>query len=109
MRYRNLEPPYDPHSMGTVLKWAVADKLLGRRRRSPRKAAVPVVEPDRALIRSGDPSLTWVGHATWSIRLGRRSIATDPVWSTSIGPGITRNVAPGLSLEEAAPDVVLVS
>lgn len=70
---------------------------------------MPVVQPDRALLASDAPSLTWVGHATWLVRLGGVSIVTDPVWSERLGPGIRRNVAPGLSLEEAAPDVVVVS
>lgn len=53
--------------------------------------------------------MTWVGHATWLLRLGGQSILTDPVWSESLGPGITRNVRPGIALEEAAPTVVVVS
>lgn len=109
MKYRNLEPPHYPHSIRTVLQWAVGDKLLGRRRSAPKRAEVPVTRPDLGLIQSGAPSLTWVGHATWLVRLGGRAIVTDPVWSERLGPGIRRNVAPGLSLEDAAPDVVLVS
>ena len=110
MRYRNLEPPYEPHPMSTVLKWAVGDKLAGRRRSSPdRYPEMRVVEPDRGLLASGAPSLTWVGHATWLVRLGGQSVLTDPVWSQSLGPGITRNVRPGISIEEAAPSVVVVS
>jgi hypothetical protein len=37
-----------------------------------------VVEPDHELISSGAPSLTWVGHATWMVRLGGQTILTDP-------------------------------
>ncbi|HEY8926721.1 MAG TPA: MBL fold metallo-hydrolase [Polyangia bacterium] len=110
MRYRNLEPPYDPQPLSRVLKWAVGDKLRGKRRRSPKRfPEMKVVEPDRALLASDAPSLTWVGHATWLIRLGGHNILTDPVWSESLGPGITRNVRPGISLDEARPSVVLVS
>jgi L-ascorbate metabolism protein UlaG (beta-lactamase superfamily) len=110
MRYRNLEPPYEPQPLSRVLKWAVGDKLRGKRRRSPKRfPEMKVVEPDHALLASDAPSLTWVGHATWLIRLGGHSILTDPVWSESLGPGISRNVRPGISLEEARPSVVLVS
>jgi hypothetical protein len=35
VRYRNMEPPFEPHSLSTVLKWAVADRLRGKRRKSP--------------------------------------------------------------------------
>jgi L-ascorbate metabolism protein UlaG (beta-lactamase superfamily) len=108
MRYRNLEPPHEPQSMGAVLKWALVDRVAGRRRRSPRRAEVPCVAPDLARIDQA-PSLTWVGHATWLVCMAGQRVVTDPVWSTSIGPGITRNVAPGVALEQAAPSVVLVS
>jgi len=110
VRYRNLQPPFEPHALSTVLKWAVGDKLRGKRRRSPaRFPGMKVVEPDQPLLASGAPSLTWVGHATWMIHLGGQTILTDPVWSTSLGPGITRNVRPGVELETVAPTVVLVS
>lgn len=108
-RYRNTEPPYDPRGFGEVFKWAVGDRLTGRRRRAPRRAEVPVVEPDRALIDSDRPSLTWVGHATWLIRMAGHRVVTDPVWSQSLGPGLGRNVPPGLPLADARPDVVLIS
>ena len=110
MRFRNLEPPYEPQPLSRVLKWAVGDKLRGKRRWSPKRfPEMKVVEPDHALLASDAPSLTWVGHATWLIRLGGHSIVTDPVWSESLGPGISRNVRPGISLEQARPSVVLVS
>jgi L-ascorbate metabolism protein UlaG (beta-lactamase superfamily) len=110
MRYRNVEPPYEPHPLKTVLKWAVGDKLRGKRRVSPaRFPEMKVVEPDRALLARGAPSLTWVGHATWLVRLGGQTVLTDPVWSDSLGPGVRRNVRPGIALEEVGPTVVVVS
>ncbi|HWN66808.1 MAG TPA: MBL fold metallo-hydrolase [Haliangium sp.] len=109
MRFRNLEPPYEPQSMGAVLKWALVDRVAGRRRRAPRRAEMPRVAPDLTRIGQDAPSLTWVGHATWLACLAGQRVVTDPVWSTSIGPGITRNVPPGVALEQAAPTVVLVS
>jgi len=110
VRFRNLEPPFEPQPLSAMLKWAVGDRLLGKRRKTPsRYLEMKIVEPDRALIASGAPALTWVGHATWMIRLGGQTILTDPVWSDSLGPGITRNVRPGIGLEETRPSVVLVS
>lgn len=107
--YRNLEPPFEPHGLGAVLRWAVVDRLAGRRRRSDARAVVPVTAPDLALIGGDAPSLTWVGHATWLLRLRGRTILTDPVWSRSLGPGLVRNVAPGVEARDARPDIVLVS
>src|SRR5207253_7967863 len=69
-----LEEPYYPNSFGDVFRWQVTDRIGGRRREAPGRVRVPQVEPDLALIRSGAPSLTWVGHATWLVRLGGRSI-----------------------------------
>jgi L-ascorbate metabolism protein UlaG (beta-lactamase superfamily) len=110
MKYRNIEPPELPPPIGDVLKWAVVDKLWGRRREAPRRYHVPVVPPDTALLASDAPSLTWVGHATWIVRLGGLTLYTDPNWSTTIGPTLSRNVPPGVALEGAPPpDVVLVS
>jgi L-ascorbate metabolism protein UlaG (beta-lactamase superfamily) len=109
MRYRNLEPPHEPQGMRELLKWALLDRVAGRRRSAPRRAEVPRVEPDLAHIGQDTPSLTWVGHATWLVRVAGHRVVTDPVWSTSIGPGLARNVPPGLALEQAQPNVVLIS
>src|SRR5687768_9115086 len=48
-RFKNLDGS-GPHSFDTVLKWAVGDKLAGRRRKSPSRAPVPRVEPDLAAL-----------------------------------------------------------
>lgn len=109
VRFRNDESPQLPPGFGAVFKWAVIDRVLGRRRRTPRRAPVPVVEPDRTVLASAGPALTWVGHATWLVQLGGHRVLTDPVWSAKLGPGIHRNVAPGLALDEARPTVVVVS
>jgi len=109
VRFRNQEPPLVPHGFGAIFKWAVVDRILGRRRRTPKRAPVPVVEPDRAALSAAAPALTWVGHATWLVQLAGQRVLTDPVWSNKLGPGVHRNVAPGLPLEEARPTVVVVS
>ncbi|HEX2568748.1 MAG TPA: MBL fold metallo-hydrolase [Polyangia bacterium] len=109
LKFKNLEPPYEPQPYGQVFKWAVSDRFWSRRREAPRRVLIPKKDPDLGLIASAAPSLTWVGHATWLVRLGGLSIVTDPVWSDAIGPRIERNMPPGLELEKAAPDLVLVT
>src|SRR5262245_54185848 len=89
MRYKNLEPPYEPHDLGTVLKW-----MSRRRRPAPKRAEMRTLRPNLDLR----PAITWIGHATWLLRMGGRSILTDPVWSRSLGPGITRNVPPPIEI-----------
>src|SRR5262249_26880178 len=69
----------------------------------------PQSRPDLALIRSTAPSLTWVGHATFVMRLGGKLVATDPIFSDRIAV-IRRLVPPGVTLGELPPlDVVAVS
>ena len=100
-RFRNLDGSY-AQPFGNVLRWAVVDKLLGRRRRSPDRAPVPRVEPDAALLAEPPPPgrparLTWLGHASWLVQLDGVSLLIDPVLGDSIAGTIRRNVAPGLS------------
>jgi L-ascorbate metabolism protein UlaG (beta-lactamase superfamily) len=56
-----------------------------------------------------EPSLTWVGHATFLLRLAGKTVLTDPVWSERIGPGVRRNMPPGLALDPVLADAVLIS
>jgi L-ascorbate metabolism protein UlaG (beta-lactamase superfamily) len=108
VKYRNLEEPHSPRGLRDVFRWQVADRFRGRRREAPRRYYTPRTAPDLALIASAAPSLTWVGHASWLVRLGGRSVVIDPIWSDKIGP-LRRNAPPGIPLDEAAPDVVLVT
>lgn len=64
---------------------------------------LPAVEPSTT-------ALTWVGHATYVIRLGGATLLTDPVWSHRI-PGVPRRLTPpGVAFEELPTvDGVLVS
>jgi N-acyl-phosphatidylethanolamine-hydrolysing phospholipase D len=56
------------------------------------------------------PHLTWIGHATFVMRLGGQLIATDPIWSERIQGAIKRNVQPGVALDAVPPlDLVTIS
>jgi len=113
-RFLNLDGS-GPASWGSIFRWAVWDRLAGRRRRSPERAEVPRVEPDRALLRApprpGAPArLTWLGHASFLIQLDGVSLLVDPALRAEIFGGIRRNVAPGLAVEELPPiDAALVT
>jgi len=90
----------EPHSLSAVLRWAVLDRVRGRRRSSPSSAAVPAVAADLALLRSPPPPgegarLTWIGHASWLVQLEGVSLLIDPVFARSLGP-VRRNVPPAL-------------
>jgi N-acyl-phosphatidylethanolamine-hydrolysing phospholipase D len=65
-------------------------------------AAVRVPYDSRAIARS--PSLTWIGHATFLVRMDDVTFLTDPMFSNWAGPisifGSRRAVPPGVPLDE---------
>jgi N-acyl-phosphatidylethanolamine-hydrolysing phospholipase D len=99
-----------PRGPGDMLRWRIADTLAGRRVKETDRAFRPeTTASDLALIASPRPSLTWVGHATFVMRLGEKLIAVDPIWSERIAV-ISRKVPPGVALEDLPPlDVVAVT
>jgi N-acyl-phosphatidylethanolamine-hydrolysing phospholipase D len=93
-----------------VFRWYVLDTLAGRRVRDPGGYTIPVRPNDGALVAAAATSLTWVGHATFVLKLGGQLVATDPVWSKRISGLIPRQAPPGVALEALPPlDVVTVS
>jgi N-acyl-phosphatidylethanolamine-hydrolysing phospholipase D len=94
----------------------VALPFLWRRLRAslrPRPGRAPVVAFDPAAL-DRDPALTWIGHATFYVRMDGAAFLTDPVYSERASPlnfaGPRRLVPPGVPLE-ALPrlDFVLLS
>ena len=83
---------------------------------TPRAIALPRVANDGARLRAngGEPTLTWVGHATLLIQLDGVNVLTDPQWSDRASPvgfaGPRRLTPPGLRFEDLPPiHVVLIS
>src|SRR5688572_15224153 len=61
-------------------------------------------------LRDGEASLTWVGHATFLVRMGGKAVLTDPVWSPRLPGRIPRLTPPGLAWEDLPTiDAVVVS
>jgi N-acyl-phosphatidylethanolamine-hydrolysing phospholipase D len=83
----------------------VALPFLWRRLRAslvPRPGAAPVVPFDpRALERN--PAVTWIGHATFYVRIDGAAFLTDPIFSERASPfsfaGPRRLVPPGVPLD----------
>jgi N-acyl-phosphatidylethanolamine-hydrolysing phospholipase D len=77
---------------------------------NPRPGAAPRVPYDSAAI-AHSPSLTWIGHSTFLVRMDGVSFLTDPMFSNRASPvsfmGPGRMVAPGVPLE-ALPQVNFV-
>ncbi len=114
----------------TVADWAkrrpatlrVADFLgrgTGRGRVLDRLGHVPPAphRPDLSRWADHDLAATWLGHATVLLRLGGKTVITDPVLSRRVGLGLglltggpRRLVLPALTARELPPlDLVLLS
>ncbi|HET6147267.1 MAG TPA: MBL fold metallo-hydrolase [Polyangia bacterium] len=94
-RFVNLDGS-GPHGIAAVYKWAVRDKLAGRRRKSPPTAPVPALDVDRAAIQvppapGEPPRIVWLGHASWLVQLAGVSLLLDPVLGDSIVGFTKRN------------------
>jgi L-ascorbate metabolism protein UlaG (beta-lactamase superfamily) len=113
-RFAN-EDGFPPRGLRAIFRWAVWDRLTGRRRRSPDRAPVPSVAPDLARLATppapGEPArLTWLGHASFLVQLDGVSLLVDPALLPRLSWGIERNVAPGVPIERLPPiDAVLVT
>ena len=107
-KYANLDGSTPDKSLGDVLKWQITDRVAGKRPK-----AVPFETPHRendgtALAASG-AHVTWIGHASFALRLGGKLIVTDPVLGPRIGP-VKRNGTVGVAAERLPTvDVVTVS
>lgn len=96
---------------GDMLRWKVLDRLSGRgAARGARDYETPRRDNDGAALGSDRASLTWIGHASFVVRLGGLLITTDPIWSKRINGVVPRLAAPGVAFERVPPlDVVLIS
>jgi L-ascorbate metabolism protein UlaG (beta-lactamase superfamily) len=114
LRFVNLDGS-GPQPISAVLKWAIWDRLSGKRSPSRWVGTTPSVRPDASVIgRAPAPGegarLTWLGHASWLVQLDGVSLLIDPVFSHSIGPGTHRHVPPALTPETLPPiDAQLVT
>jgi L-ascorbate metabolism protein UlaG (beta-lactamase superfamily) len=89
-----------------LLKWRFT-RVFNRRKGS---TELPdVVKADPAAIVSDEAHITWIGHATFVVRLGGKIVVTDPVWAERIYY-LVRLQRPGVAID-ALPtvDVVTVS
>ncbi len=108
--FRNLDGTKNPRGLLDVLRWKL-DRSPDRRRMLllPDEPA-PIVDNDGSLVRpAARPALTWIGHASYLVQLGGRSVLIDPILSSRIAL-LRRFVPPGLAYEALPPiDAVLVT
>jgi L-ascorbate metabolism protein UlaG (beta-lactamase superfamily) len=101
-RFRNLDGS-GPSPLGRVLRWALLDRIAGRRRRSPSRAAVPEVTPDVEVLRLPPREglrVTWLGHASFLVQGAGTSVLIDPALGPRISGIIPRNAGPGLRVDQ---------
>jgi L-ascorbate metabolism protein UlaG (beta-lactamase superfamily) len=102
-RYTNLDGTTPDKGLGDLVRWQL------NRKKDTTQFTTPVRENDGTQLHSEDPSLTWIGHATYALRLATKMIVTDPVWSDRVGPQ-RRKAKVGVALEKMPRiDVVTVS
>lgn len=96
---------------GDVAKWIITDY-----RPDPREYIFPLAENDPAWLRANrsEPTLTWIGHATFLLQINGKNILTDPHLTKRASPlpfgPPERFVRPGLDFD-ALPhiDAVVIS
>jgi L-ascorbate metabolism protein UlaG (beta-lactamase superfamily) len=104
--YRNVHGSTHTQRLVPLLWWRFS-RIFNRRKGS--MALPPVVTPDLAAIAGARAHLTWIGHATFALRLGGKVVVTDPVWRERIY-FLERLQPPGVPIEAfPAVDVVTVS
>jgi len=108
-------------SEATMFEWLVhyLDMMAGKtasRDELPKGIVMPAAEVRRELRRSAryGAAMTWIGHATALIRIGRTRILLDPVFSTYVAVvppfGPKRILPPALRIDELPKiDVILIS
>lgn len=91
--------------------------LRDPRWRQDEHTTFPLAENDPAWLKANreEPTLTWIGHASFLIQVDGLNLLTDPHFSSQAAPIqfgglVRRRVAPGLALEDL-PDIdgVLIS
>jgi len=89
-----------------ILKW----KLGPGARPAAKDFRAPLRPNDGSAVRALAASLTWVGHASFLVKLGGQMVAVDPVWSQRLSGVVPRLAPPGVALEAVGPiDAVLVT
>ena len=109
-RFFNPDPGTPSRGLPDVLRWRVA----GGRVAWPEHVTDPPADPPPDTVARGTVAVTYVGHATFLLRLAGCVVLTDPMFSDRCSPvswaGPKRVRAPGLALADLPrPDLVLLS
>lgn len=109
--YTHFDPDHPPAAFGKVFRWAIVDRLLGRRQIAKPGKPAPNVAPDLLLLatRTVAPRWTWLGHSSFLVQMAEKNVLIDPVLNRRLGL-YKRHGTPGLEPDQLPPiDVILVS
>ncbi|MFN8644997.1 MAG: MBL fold metallo-hydrolase, partial [Candidatus Binatia bacterium] len=109
-RFENGAGPRPSPAVGDMFQFLLGKAWSSIARRSGAALRVPY---DPAAMRH-NPSLTWIGHATFLVRMDGVTFLTDPIFSERASPvsfaGPARLVEPGVPLDALPPlDFAIVS
>ncbi len=109
-RFVNAAGPRPEPGAGTMLSFLMRKAWTAL---SERPGAAPRVAFDRAAM-AHNPSITWIGHATFLVRMDGVTFLTDPMFADRASPvgfaGPSRLVPPGVPIEALpALDFVVIS
>jgi L-ascorbate metabolism protein UlaG (beta-lactamase superfamily) len=113
---RGFRNNYDHAPRGSVLKWQLERWRKGLPKAPADGYRFELLRPDAHFLRNNrsEPTLTWIGHATFLLQLGGLNILTDAHFNGRASPfafaGPRRVVPPALRLHELPHiDAVVIS
>ncbi len=109
-RFRNRYPAAD-HGGGNALKWMFE---FAFEKWQPVEFPLAQNRPAWLAANRSEPSLTWIGHASFLLQLDGLNVLTDPVFGARASPftfaGPRRLTPVGLAINQLPPiDLVLIS
>ncbi|MFD0676826.1 MULTISPECIES: MBL fold metallo-hydrolase [unclassified Paenibacillus] len=106
IRYSNLDNVTNKQSIMQVYKWMKKKKKMSRSYYIQHHSDI-----DKHFLRENNSktTITWIGHSTFLIQMGKTNIITDPVYANTMGIR-KRLTKPGIPFTELPPiDIVLIS
>jgi L-ascorbate metabolism protein UlaG (beta-lactamase superfamily) len=110
-RFSNLDPVFTEKTRKQFKRWREERIKRLMVKVKDYSHTVPCVRPDLTYLHHNrtEPTVTWIGHATFLLQHSGLNIVTDPVWASQMAFH-KRLAPPGVSLDDMPPvDVVLIS
>ncbi len=107
-KYKNLDGTTPGKGVLDLLKWKALDPLKGKKPR-PDSFVTPVRHNDGKALASDKSNISWIGHASFAMKFGGQTIATDPIFAERVGHH-RRRAKPGIAISDLPNmDIVTVS